>query len=224
MKSRKECLAEILIGVFGVTTVREVRKKDDCVGDVIFNKGLFEHCEFTGSYAYRYRNLFLMTFFKSDVKFVRGKPTEEEFFNRRMAIENAVEYFKKYQIDLSVRLRDEDTDDSLAGFIFNALCCHLIPTIFQAESIEPDKNSQDDNNETENQKSDEENIQVQRKNENIEEYFNSAMERIQLQSAIFINQWNNIYADDIEKIKDEENEQDFNFAIPLDGAKIRSYE
>ena len=65
---------------------------------------------------------------------------------------------------------------------------------------------------------------VKNGDENIEEYFNSAMERIQLQSAIFINQWNNIYADDIEKIKDEENEQDFNFAIPLDGAKIRSYE
>ena len=133
MKSRKEYLDELMIGIFGVIHVRDVRKNSDEFGEIVFDKGLIDQCTFSGSYKERIQKVLELTFLKGDTIFHKGNVVSD--FNRSKAVKNTIEYFKRYDISLSIdsSLALESDEQIFSNFLYKEIITYIFPVLFGSD-------------------------------------------------------------------------------------------
>ena len=114
MKTRRECLEELLLSIYGVKTINRGAGRNS----IQFGKsGLFEKCKYTIKNFQNYYDLFLLTFNTPDVIFektVADGATLNRDFSKETAIENAINYFAKYKADNLVKFKGHISDYNAA--------------------------------------------------------------------------------------------------------------
>lgn len=97
---RQTCLRELVNDIFGVLSV-SIEKSDINTEIVLGRKKDFTDCSFKVTYRVRYEDLFNLTFTHKQCKFKYvGKQKKGYTFNRDIAVNNAVAFFKKKGVDI----------------------------------------------------------------------------------------------------------------------------
>ena len=97
---RQTCLRELVNDIFSVLSV-SIEKSDINTEIVLGRKKDFTDCSFKVTYRVRYEDLFNLTFTHKQCKFKYvGKQKKGYTFNRDIAVNNAVAFFKKKGVDI----------------------------------------------------------------------------------------------------------------------------
>lgn len=133
---RRETLEKILISIFGITTVNfniDSYERGE-YGEVIINQnGLFDKNSYTLRIQNNYNALFDITFNTCACKFIGKNMSGYSDFNRDRAINNILEYFRRFGIQVPDYFINSADRYLLSKLIYKLISSEILPVIFNTD-------------------------------------------------------------------------------------------
>ncbi|MBR4626091.1 MAG: hypothetical protein IKO47_00030 [Ruminococcus sp.] len=133
--SRISCLSELLEGIFDRTTIGYENYEPGKRGTLVQNKnGLFDKNTYTQKYKQRFDVLFDIAFNTESVDFDVSNSKWGSDYNRERLINNAVLYFRHYDIEVPNYYENSHDRRMLSREIYKVIVSEILPVIFDIDN------------------------------------------------------------------------------------------